>query len=71
MQPWSGKTVKPAANKAYIGKGRVLTEKEVEKSIAKLVKWKKDEQAAATKGAEKVATKKLVDKTKAIHNAEY
>ena len=71
MQLRGGKTVKPAANKAYIGKGRVLTESEVEKGIVKLVKRKEDEQAAATKRTEKAAAKKLADKAKAIRDAEY
>ena len=62
MQLRGGITVKPAANKAYVGKGRVLTENEVEKGIAKLVKRKEDEQAA---------TKKLADKAKVIRDAEY
>ncbi|KAF8458609.1 hypothetical protein BGX38DRAFT_1138687 [Terfezia claveryi] len=71
MQLRGGKTVKPASSKAYVGKGRVLSQKEVDKGIAKLVQWKEDEQAAALKQTEKAAAKKLLDEAKAICNAEY
>ncbi|KAF8430381.1 hypothetical protein EV426DRAFT_708570 [Tirmania nivea] len=67
----SGKTVKTATSRAYIGKGRMLTQKEVDQGIAKLLKRKEDEQVAAVRRAEKVAAKKASDEVKAICKAEY
>jgi len=71
MKLRSGKTVKPATSKAYVGKGRVLVQKEVDQGIAKLVQRKEEEQIAAAKRAEKAAAKKAADDAKAIADAEY
>jgi len=71
MKLRSGKTVKPATSRAYVGKGRVLVQKEVDQGIAKLVQRKGEEQVGAAKRAEKVATKKAADDAKAIADAEY
>ena len=49
MKPRSGKTVKPATSKAYVGKGRVLVQKGVDQGIVKLVQRKEEEQIAAAK----------------------
>ena len=49
----------------------VLTQKEVNQDIAKLVKRKEGEQAATVKRAEKAAAKNVADNAKAVAEVEY
>ena len=72
MKLHSGKTVNSGGpNRAYVGKGRVLTVKEVNIGIAKLLKKKEDEEAAAVWKAEHTEGKKTQDLTKAAQEALY
>jgi len=63
--------VEKATSKAYVGKSRVLVQKEVDQGITKLVQWKEEKQIAAVKWTEKAAAKKAADDAKAITDAEY
>lgn len=71
LQLRSGKTIKLATSRAYVGKDRVLSQKEVDKGIAKVIKKKEDEQVAAIKRTERAAAKKRSEEAKAIREAEY
>ncbi|RPB20030.1 hypothetical protein L211DRAFT_852638 [Terfezia boudieri ATCC MYA-4762] len=67
----SGKTIKPATSRVYVGKVQVLSQKEVDKSIAKVIKKKEGEQAAAIKRTERATAKKRSEEAKAMREAEY
>ena len=54
-----------------MGKGRVLTQKEVDKGIYKVIEKKEKEEAAAINRTEKAAIKKIADDAKATREAEY
>ncbi|KAF8435291.1 hypothetical protein BGX38DRAFT_1145684 [Terfezia claveryi] len=71
LQLRSGKTIKLAASRAYVGTDRVLSQKEVDKHIAKVIKKKEDERAATIKRTERAAAKKMADEAKSIHDTEY
>ena len=72
MKLRSGKTINSGGpNRAYVGKGRVLTVKEVNIGIVKLLKKKEDEEAAAIRKAERTKGKKTWDLAKSAQEALY